>query len=270
MSKALFAVVVVALVGLLVGPVSAVQMTVMQGTLPVIIQSAAGVLPLDQGVAVRDQVMVKTEAPANSTTVISLDGAPLLISNDPRPTLRLDTTKLAEGEHRLKVDATGLDGTKLASATDLVLNVANLPGALHAQIGATIAAPAPPFMMLYRKYIPREVVWFNGREGDLEKHGFRKSGQIYLTAVDLFRHIGGTIVWGPTQNWIELHRNDITVRIIPGSVTCVVNGTAQNLVGPCVRKANRTYVPVESLCSVLGLPSAWNDEEQRLYVTFRR
>ena len=269
MSKAFVVATVVSLALLLVGPAFALQMTITQGTLPVIIQSAAGILPLDQGVAVCDQVMVKTEAPADSTTVIALDGQPLLISNDPKPTVRLDTTKLADGAHRLRTDSTGLDGTKLASATDLLLNVANLPGPLHEQIVATIAAPAPPFMILYRKYIPREVVWFNGREGDLEKHGFRKSGQIYLTAVDLFRHIGGTIVWGPTQNWIELHRNDLTVRIIPGSSTVIVNGVAQNLAGPCVRKANLTYVPVESLCSVLGLNTAWNAEEQRLYVTLR-
>lgn len=269
MSKAFVVPIVVALALLLVGPAFAVQLTITQGTLPVIIQSAAGVLPIDQGVAVRDQVMVKTEAPAESTTIIALDDQPLVISNDTQPTLRLDTTKLAEGEHRLRVDATGLDGTKLASATDLVLHVANLPGALNEQIGATVAAPAPPFMTLYRKYIPREVVWFNGREGDLEKHGFRKNGQIYLTAVDLFRHIGGTILWGPTQNWIELHRNGVVIRIIPGSATAVVNGVARNLAGPCLRKEDRTYVPVESLCEALGLSTAWNAEEQRLYVTFR-
>jgi hypothetical protein len=87
--------------------------------------------------------------------------------------------------------------------------------------------------------------------------------------VDLFRHIGGTIVWGPTANWIELHRNDVVVRIIPGSRAVVVNGTAQNLAAPCVRKGDRTFVPVESLCTVLGLHTAWNAQEQRLYVTFR-
>lgn len=270
MSKALLVATVVILAGLLIASAAgAVQLTVMQGTLPVIIQSSAGVLPIDQGVAVCEQIMVKTEAPADSTTLIALDGQPLLISNDPRPTLRLDTTQLPDGPHRLKVDATGLDGTKLASATDLVLNVANAAGALREQIGATVAAPAPPFMMLYRKYIPREVVWFNGREGDLEKHGFRKSGQIYLTAVDLFRHLGGTIVWGPSANWIELHRNNTVVRIIPGSRAIVVNGTAQNLPAPCVRKGDRTFVPVAALCAVFGLPTAWNAEEQRLYVTFR-
>ena len=269
MSKALVVTIVVALAMLLVGPAFALQITVMQGTLPVVVQSAAGVLPVDQGVAVCDQVMIKTEAPANSMTVMSLDDKAVLMSNDQRPTLKLDTTKLAEGAHRLKVDATGLDGTKLASATDLVLNVANVPGALHEQIAATTSAPAPPFMILYRKYIPREVVWFNGREGDLEKHGFRKYGQIYLTCTDLFRHIGGSIVWGPTSNWIELHRNDVVIRVIPGSNRVIVNGTPQNLAAPCFRKNDQTYVPVEALCSVLGLNSAWNAEEQRLYVTLR-
>jgi hypothetical protein len=245
------------------------QITVLQGTLPVIIQSAAGVLPTEQGVAVSAQVMVKTDAPADALTTISLDGTALLISNDAHPTVRMDTTKLAEGAHQLKVDALGLDGAKLADAASLEMDVANVAGTLKAQVAATTTAPAPPFMMLYRQDIPREVVWFNGREGDLEKHGFRKNGQIYLTAVDLFRHIGGTILWGPTDNWIELHRNDLTVRIVPGSPAIVVNGNTQNLGAPCFRKNDETYVPVQKLCAVLGLNTAWNDDEQRLYVTFR-
>jgi hypothetical protein len=269
-SKALVAITVVVLAILLGGPAAwALQITVMQGTLPVIIQSAAGVLPTDQGVAVSAQVMIKTEAPANSLTTISLDDKPLLISNDPQPTVRMDTTKLADGAHRLKVDATGLDGTKLASATDLVLDVANVAGPLKQQVAQTTGGPAPTFLMLYRRYLPREVVWFNGREGDLEKHGFRAHGQIYLTATDLFRHIGGTILWGPTSNWIELHRGDVVVRIIPGSRAVVVNGTTRNLGAPCVRKDDQTYVPVQALCAVLGLNAAWNSDEQRVYVTFQ-
>ena len=268
-SKALVVITVMGLVLLGGTGAGALQITVMQGTLPVIIQSAAGVLPQDGGVAVSAQIMVKTEAPADSMTTIALDDKPLLISNEARPTVRMDTTKLADGEHRLKVDAIGLDGTKLASATDLVLNVANAAGTLKEQVAATVAAPAPPFMMLYRRYIPREVVWFNGREGDLEKHGFRKNGQIYVTCTDLFRHIGGTILWGPTDNWIELHRNDTVVRVIPGSPTVIVNGTGQNLSAPCFRRDGQTYVPVQSLCAVLGLNTSWNSDEQRLYVTFR-
>jgi len=255
---------------LLASAASAVQVTLLEGALQVVIQSSAGVLPIEQGVAVREEITLKALPPGNSLTVMYLDDRPALFSNDPQPRLRLDTRQLSDGPHRLKVDSTGLDGIKLASAADLVLHVANAPGALAEQIGATVSQSAPVFLKLYRKYIPREVVWFNGREGDLEKHGFRKYGQIYLTATDLFRHIGGTIVWGPTQNWIELHRNDVVVRIIPGTSKIVVNGQVQNLGAPCPRKADRTYVPVQALCAVLGIPTAWNAEEQRLYVTFQR
>jgi len=113
---------------------------------------------------------------------------------------------------------------RLASATSLLLTVANAPGALQEQIAAAAIKPAPVFQMIYRRVIPRELVWFNGREGDLEEHAFHRSGQLYVTAVDLFRHIGGTIVWGPHSNWIELHRNELTIRIIPGSRRVSVNG----------------------------------------------
>jgi hypothetical protein len=271
MSRAMHVMLLAGLMLALFGAVAAAsQVTLISGAVQVVVLSPVGVLPLDQGVAIADQVLLKVQLPPaqSATTVLYLDDQPALFSNDREPRLSLDTTTLADGEHHLRVEATDLDGVRLASAGSMLLNVANAPGALREQVAAAALQPAPVFSMIYRKIIPREVVWFNGREGDLERHGFSANGQLYLTATDLFRHIGGTIIWGPTGNWIELHRGDLTVRILPGSRRIYVNGQPQDLVAPTIRKENRTFVPVVSLCQVLGLATFWNADEGRLYVSF--
>jgi hypothetical protein len=257
---------------LLVSAAAANQVTLVYDALQVVVQSSAGVLPLAEGVAISDQVLIKIQRPASQPglTLVYLNGQPTLISNDREPRLNLNTRTLPDGPHKLSIETEDLDGARLASASRILLNIANGPGALQGQIAATALKPAPVFQIIYRRVIPREIVWFNGREGDLERHGFRRSGQIYITAADLFRHIGGSIVWGPTHNWIELHRNDLTIRITPGSRRVYVNGQGRSLAAPALRIDQRTFVPVQSLCQTLGLPTYWNAEEGRLYVSFRR
>ncbi|NLO72913.1 MAG: copper amine oxidase N-terminal domain-containing protein [candidate division WS1 bacterium] len=273
MSRAILTAILTAvLLPLLVSAAAATQITLVYDALQVVVQSSAGVLPLDQGVAVADQVLFKVQRPVHQPglTLVYLNGQPALVSNDREPRLNLNTRTLPDGQHKLSIETQDVEGVRLASASTILLNVANAPGALQEQIAATALKPAPVFQIIYRRVIPREIVWFNGREGDLERHGFRRSGQIYITAADLFRHIGGTIVWGPTHNWIELHRNDLTIRVIPGSRRVYVNGQARSLAAPALRIDQRTFVPVQSLCEVLGLPTHWNTDEDRLYVSFRR
>ena len=272
MSRALRAVILIAvLVPLLATVAAASQVTLVYDALQVVVQSSAGVLPVDQGVAVADQVLLKVQRPADTPgmTLLYVDGQPALITNDREPRLNVDTHALLDGEHHVTIEAESFDGVKLASATSLLLTVANAPGALQEQIAAAAIKPAPVFQMIYRRVIPRELVWFNGREGDLERHGFQRSGQMYLTAVDLFRHLGGTIVWGPGSNWIEIHRNELTLRILPGSRRIFVNGQPRSLATPAIRKDERTYLPVQSMCQILGLPTQWNADEGRLYVSFK-
>jgi hypothetical protein len=272
MSRAILAVLLVALlIPLFCAGATASQITLTLEAMQVVVQSPAGVLPLDQGVAVSGQILVKVQRPAGppGATTLYLDDQPALITSDPEPRLSVDTHSLADGDHQLRVETADLDGAQLASAGSVLLSVANAPGALHEQVAATALQPAPEFSIVTRKVIPREVVWFNGREGDLEQHGFRRNGQIYITTVDLFRHIGGAIVWGPTSDWIEMHRNDLTVRIVPGSRQVYINGQPKDLGAPIIFKDQRTYVPVQALCAALGLPTAWNADEGRLYVTFR-
>jgi len=36
-----------------------------------------------------------------------------------------------------------------------------------------------------------------------------------------------------------------------------------------IRIDERTYVPVQSMCQLLGLPTQWNADEGRLYVSFK-
>ncbi len=155
----------------------------------------------------------------------------------------------------------------IASTTMTVAPVTNVIAAQSGQVSRS--EPAPAFLKLQRKIIPREIVWFNGREGDLERHAFVRRGRTYLTLTDLMRHIGGTIIWGPSESYIEVHRNEVTIRTIPGSSIVYVNGQKTNLGHPATQRGGRTFVPLRLYCDLFGLHTDWNELEGRAYVTFR-
>jgi len=182
--------------------------------------------------------------------------------------LKLDTTQLADGAHRLRV-ATGLDGAQLASLGEVALQVANTTGALQEQVRATVSRPAPAFLKIQRKVVFHEKVWFNNREGDLEHHAIWRHGELYITATDLFRHLGGTMLWGPSgDDWIEITRGKTTLKIRAGTSTAWLDGQARSLGSSAVRIDGLTWVPVVGVCDLLGIQTTWDAAEERLYVTF--
>jgi len=160
-----------------------------------------------------------------------------------------------------------LDGSRrVASTGNIVLEVANQ--AVISQLGQA-AAGQPAFVKLHHKKILREVVWFNGREGDLEKHGTIRKGHILITLTDLMRHIGGTIDWGPPSDLVLATRNSVTVRVVPGSRTAYVNGQAREMPVAAFRKANRTWVPVRAMCNFYGIQVDWDYYTDRAYITYQ-
>jgi len=105
--------------------------------------------------------------------------------------------------------------------------------------------------------VVREIVYFNNREGDWEKHASIRKGRVYITLTDLIRHIGGSIIWGSSHDQIEVYRNDIVVKVFPNSSRACVNGSEMALGARTVRRQNRTYVPVRLLClHIRTMPSA--------------
>ena len=48
------------------------------------------------------------------------------------------------------------------------------------------------------------MVWFNEQEADLEKPALTIDGELYITFVDLVRHLGGVLNWGPEDSYIEV------------------------------------------------------------------
>jgi uncharacterized Zn-binding protein involved in type VI secretion len=217
--------------------------------------------------AVQGTVTVRpaTEALPGSWTYFVVDGQSRYSTNNPLPALDLDTTKLDEGRHTLRVDS--MDGDRRVATTgDVVVEVAN--AAVLSKLGQ--AGPAQPaFVKLHHKKILREIVWFNGREGDLEAHGTIRRGHILITLTDLMRHLGGTVEWGPPGDLILATRNNVSVRVVPGSSTVYVNGKAATMPVAAFRVGNRTYVPIRAMCGFYGVRVDWDYFTDRAYITYQ-
>lgn len=128
---------------------------------------------------------------------------------------------------------------------------------------------AEDFKIIERKKIEREMVWFNGREGDFEHKPFMKDCRIYVTLVDLMRHIKGTILKGPPQDFIEVERGDVLVRVLVGETYVLRNGVETNVERAPIKRAGAWYVPLRFYCGLFGVAVDWNRVEQRAYVTSR-
>ncbi len=229
------------------------------------IDSPYPVVKMGSFAAARGELVLRpsAEMPEGICSVV-IDGQTKFMSDLSMPEYILDTTKLEEGKHQLRIDCT--DGQMLLASTGTIpLHIYNTTNqSLFKQSRTT----GPAFFKVQRKIILREIVWFNAREADLEKHGFLRRGRVYITLTDLMRHIGGGIVWGPSRNYIEVHRNNMVVRIIPGSSRIYVDGNKQSLGRPAIRKESRTYVPVRPMCDLFGVHVDWNDLQNRALVSF--
>ena len=127
---------------------------------------------------------------------------------------------------------------------------------------------APGFQIIERKTIQREIVWFNGREGDFEYKPFLKKGRVYVTLLDLMRHIGGRLLTGPPKNLTELERNKVLVRVLPGEHYVMLNGVKTDVQQAPIKRGSAMYVPLRFYCNLFGIAVEWNRVEQRAYVTF--
>lgn len=157
------------------------------------------------------------------------------------------------------------DGTKLAMHTE--------PLALHAlsQSATNILTQATPAKSVLGKtrgkQLRREIVWFGGREADLEKHGFVRNGRVYITLTDLFRHVGGSVNWRASSDKVVVaQRNKVKLRIIPNTATVYVNGKRANLGRSTTRIDERLFVPLRPTLYLLGIETHWNKLKARAEV----
>ncbi len=229
------------------------------------VTSTAPLMKTPEGAIVRGSITLSpTEALQGGLgTTYYVDEKPLAASFDSRPELKLDTTQLPDGAHAVRLEAH--DGTRLAfSSGNLPLHVAN--DATTNLVLEQARQDTPVFVKLYRKVLLREIVFFDNREADLEKHGFLSRGRIYITLTDLMRHIGGTMIWGPTASYLTVERNGVKVRVVPGSARVYVNGEKQSLGRATYRIDNRTFVPIRPMLDLFGLDTDWNRPLHRAFV----
>lgn len=226
------------------------------------------ILAMPAGAGVSGELLVTpaAEVQRGLSTTFYVDNAARLASGLSRPEYNLDTTRLSEGLHELRVDV--FDGMRLVCTTGpLALHIMNQAVAANLLQGRT---DTQAFNKVYRKEIMREIVWFDNREADLEKHAFRRDGQLYITLTDLMRHLGGNIIWGPDSSWIRVERPGVKVQVHPGSPRVAVNGEAQSLGQAAFRIDSRTYVPIRPMLKIFGIGSEWNTARGRLDITVNR
>lgn len=235
------------------------------GALALQVVGAAPVVATPNGAAVTGTI---TLSPAEalqpgSTATFYLDNQARFVSGLSRPELTVDTTTLADGLHELRLEVG--EGTKLAFSTgSLPLHVLN--NATTNLILRQSASNRPEFIKLYRKLIWREIVWFNNREADLEKHAVIEGGRVYITLTDLLRHIGGTVIWGPERSYVLAERNGVKMRFVPGSARVYVNGEHKSLGRATWRSEGRLFVPIRPVLALLDLGTDWNRVQGRAYV----
>ncbi len=213
----------------------------------------------------------QSEEARNRPMVLFVDGAVRGLTSDTRGQFDLDAEELGEGEHTVRVDAVD-DEQLIASTGSIPFTVLTGAQAAQRQIAPQpepLGGNRPAFVKLYKPKIYREIVYFNNREADLEKHAFIRNGRVYITLTDLMRHIGGTIIWGPDDDQMEVHRNDFIVTVHPHSKTVLVNGMERKLNRTTLRKQNRTYVPVRPFANLFGIVTEWDFRDDRAYVTYQ-
>ena len=191
------------------------------------------------------------------------------LTSDTRGQFDFDASELGEGEHTVRLDA--VDGEQLLASTGSIpFVVVSAAKAAERQVAPEpLGGPRPTFQKLYRPRIYREIVFFNSREGDLERHAVIRNGRVYITLTDLMRHIGGTIIWGPRHTQMEVHRNEVVVTVFPNSRRVIVNGVARNMDRPTFRRENRTWVPVRPFTELFGIVTEWDFQDDRAYVTYQ-
>ncbi|MEI6499899.1 MAG: copper amine oxidase N-terminal domain-containing protein [Armatimonadota bacterium] len=256
------------LVALAVAPAMAGTLTLTgPGAFALQIVGTAPLLATPSGAAVSGTI---TLSPGESlqqglTSTFYVDSQARFVSALARPELAVDTTQLSDGIHELRMDVS--DGMQLAFSTGgIPIHVLN-SSTVNLITGQAIADGNPPFVKLYRKILLREIVWFNNREADLEKHAVVQGGRVYITLTDLLRHVGGTIIWGPEKSYVLAERNSVKLRFVPGSSRVYVNGKAASLGRSTWRSDSRLFVPIRPVLALLGVETNWNRLQGRAYVS---
>jgi len=238
------------------------------GSLDVRLQSAEPILPTQAGPMVRGVIQVSPHPikPVCDRIVFYVDDQKKLATDAPGAKLLLDTAQLTEGEHELRVEAERA-GKLFISTGTIAFQVANQEGAAVLQAAVRPAPPnSPAFAKLYRARVSYEAIWFDGEEGDLERHAYIDEDRMYITLTDLLRHIGGRLIWGPDAEDILIERDKVSLTLVPGSTQAHANGEPVDLGKPVVVRGSRTFVPVRAMCEQFGIRIEWNEDERRAYV----
>ena len=101
---------------------------------------------------------------------------------------------------------------------------------------------AEPFAKIHRRGAPLPLVTFDGRPGDFELQPFIAGGRVFVSMTDLLRHVGGTLLWGPSDGQLSVFRDGIE---LTGHIHYGL-------------RDDQVIVPLRSAVALMGLDVHWN------------
>lgn len=112
---------------------------------------------------------------------------------------------------------------------------------------ASFAAPATA-----ARPMPQYPVTFNGHPILFDVQPELVNDRTFVPFRAIFEKMGAEVSYDGTTNTITAVRGDKTIKLVPGSTTAYVNGSAQTLVAAPYIKEDRTMVPLRFISEAMG------------------
>lgn len=114
--------------------------------------------------------------------------------------------------------------------------------------------------------IDSNVAYIDGEEVFTDAAPVIKNSRTMLPARFVAENLGATVSWDEALQQVTVQSDKVTIQIVIGNDTAVVNGEQFKLDAPAFIENGRTFAPVRFICESLGAAVDWNDEEKLVTV----
>lgn len=128
--------------------------------------------------------------------------------------------------------------------------------------------PAEDFVLTMQ--IGNPVMTVNGTEKPIDENGSTPvlvNNRTLLPIRAVVEEMGGTVAWDEETQTVTLHYNSDEIKLIIGSKSASLNGTAQTLDTAPDLINGRTMLPIRFIAESFHFVVAWNEETQTITLT---